>query len=74
MQNFLILEHCRLQPWFDDVQTLTVPISNGYIDVNELAKRPRLGVKLDMDMVRSYPHRPLEAWRCVTRDGSTPLC
>ncbi len=73
MQNFLMLEHCRLQPWFDDVQTLAVPISEGHVDVNELAKRPGLGVELDMDMVRSHPHRPLEAWRCVAGDGSTPL-
>lgn len=40
---------------------------------SQLAKRPGLGVKLHMGMVRSYPHRSLEAWRCVTRDGSTPL-
>lgn len=67
------LEHCRLRPWFDDVQTLVVPISEGHIDVNELARRPGLGVELDMDVVRSHPHRPLEAWRCVAEDGSTPL-
>ena len=73
MQNFLMLEHCRLQPWFDDVQTLAVPISHGHVDVNELAKRPGLGVELDMDMVRSHPHQPLEEWRCVHKDGSTPL-
>lgn len=73
MQNFLILEYCRLRPWFDDVQTLAVPICGGYIDVKELAKRPGLGVELDMDLVRSHPYRVLEAWRCVTHDGSTPL-
>ena len=33
---------------------------------SQLAKRPGLGVELDMDMVRSHPHRSLEAWRCVT--------
>ena len=38
MPNFLILEHCRLRPWFEDVQSQRVPISGGYIGVDELAK------------------------------------
>ena len=73
MPNFLILEHCRLRPWFEQVQALAVPIQGGYIEVAELAQRSGLGVKLDMDLVRSRPHRPLNARRKLTRDGSIPL-
>ena len=29
MPNFLILEHCRLRPWFEEVQRLAVPIRGG---------------------------------------------
>ena len=60
MSNFLILEHCRLRPWFDDVQIQRVPLNGGYINVNELAKRPGLGVELDMDLVESHPYQTLE--------------
>jgi galactonate dehydratase len=74
IQNFDILEHCPIQPWFDTVQTLKVPIVNGHIDVNELAKRPGLGVELDMERVRSGDgHVPLAGGRYSRRDGSTPL-
>jgi len=73
MQNFLILEHCRLRPWFERVQRLALPISGGYIDVDELARRPGLGVELDMEVVRSHPHRPLPARRHVMKDGATFL-
>ncbi len=73
IQNFNILEHCPIQPWFDDVQTLKVPIVDGYIDVNELARRPGLGVELDMDLVKSRSqHVALDSRRYVQRDGSTP--
>jgi galactonate dehydratase len=74
MQNFLILEHCPIQPWFDKVQTLKVPVVRGYVDVNELAKRPGLGTELDMELVKSHSqHRPMAALRYVTDDGSTPI-
>jgi len=73
MPNFLILEHCRLRPWFDQVQTLAVPIKGGYISVGELAQRPGLGVELDMDLVRSRPHRPLLSRRKLKSDGSIAL-
>jgi galactonate dehydratase len=74
MANFLILEHCPLQPWFDRVQTLKVPIVNGHVDVDELARRPGLGVTLDIDLVRSRAaHVPIDARRYAMRDGSTPL-
>ena len=71
--NFLILEHYRLRPWFDDVQSLSVPVSGGYIDVDELARRPGLGVELDLDVVRAHPHRPLPSGRKTTSDGGPVL-
>jgi len=73
MQNFLVLEHCRLRPWFDRVQTVAVPIVGGYVDVEQLSLRPGLGVELDMDFVRAHPFKCLEGRRKVTRDGSMPL-
>ena len=73
MQNFLIIEHCRLEPWFDQVQTLKVPLVQGHIDVNELGNRPGLGVELDMDLVKSRPFVAFEGLRYITYDGSTPL-
>ncbi len=76
MQNFLflILEHCPIQPWFDQTQRLKVPIVKGYVDVNKLAKRPGLGIELDMDVVTSRAeHIPFPGHRYVTRDSSTPL-
>jgi hypothetical protein len=73
MQNFLILEHCPIQPWFDRVQTVRVPIVAGHVDLAELARRPGLGVELDLDLVRSGGHVALAARRYVQSDGSTPL-
>ena len=73
MQNFLILEHCPIQPWFDKVQTLKVPVVAGHIDVSELEKRAGLGVELDMELVKSRQHIPLEVGRYETKDGSTPM-
>jgi len=73
IQNFNILEHCPIQPWFDKVQTLKVPVVDGYIDVNELASRPGLGVELDMDLVKSRSkHVALDGRRYLQSDGSTP--
>ena len=73
MQNFLILEHCRLRPWFEQVQQVAVPIRGGYIEVGELARHPGLGVELDLDLVRSRPHQPLSAGRHVDHVGGTGL-
>ncbi len=73
MQNFCILEHCRLRPWFDDVQTVAVPLDGGAVDVARLGERPGLGVDLDMELVRSRPHRPLPAGRFPGSDGATNL-
>ena len=73
MPNFLILEHCRLRPWFGDVQIESVPITGGTIDVQELAKRAGLGVELDMEVVRAHPFKALPGRRKTVRDGSSPL-
>ena len=74
IQNFLILEHCPIQPWFHRVQPLEIPVRQGHIDVAELAQRPGLGVELNMDLVRSRSqHLPMEASRYTTVDSSTPL-
>lgn len=73
MPNFTLLEHCRLRPWFEDVQKVAVPIVRGYVDLDELGKRPGLGVELDMEMIRNRPHRPLGANPFVLKDGSSPL-
>ena len=73
MSNFVLLEHCRLRPWFEDVQKVAVPIVRGYVDLDELGKRPGLGVELDMEMIKNRPHRPLGANPFVLKDGSSPL-
>jgi galactonate dehydratase len=73
MPNFLILEHCRLRPWFEQAQTVAVPLVGGYVDVDELARRPGLGVELDLEWVDGHPHRPLPPGRHVAGDGSTHL-
>ena len=75
MPNFLILEHCRLLPWFDKIQSLAVPFVDGHIDVLELEKRPGLGVELDMEVVRDHArHVALGGkGRMPKVDGSTPL-
>jgi galactonate dehydratase len=75
IQNFDILEHCPIQPWFDRVQAKKVPIVAGHIDVGELARRPGLGIELDMDFVRAHSarHLPLAPTRYEQDDGSTPL-
>ena len=73
IQNFNILEHCPIQPFFDRLQKLKVPIVKGYIDGGELEQRPGLGVELDMEMVAQGVHVPMPAGRYVQRDGSTPM-
>ena len=74
IQNFDIVEHCPIQPWFDDVQTLKVPLEAGYIDMDELGTRPGLGVELDMDFVRSRDqHVPAGGQGYEQADGSLPL-
>ena len=74
IQNFNIVEHCPILPWFDDIQTLKLPLSRGYIDVTELEKRPGLGVEIDMEFVKSRSqHVPSSGQGYQQKDGSLPL-
>lgn len=52
MPNFLILEHCRLRPWFDKVQVYGPVVKAGCV---ELSDRPGLGVELDWKYVDENP-------------------
>jgi galactonate dehydratase len=70
MHNFLILEHCRLYPWFNDVQRVAVPITKGHVDMIELSRRPGLGVELNLELVRSRPFAPLDLLTYTQSDGS----
>jgi len=69
MPNFLILEHCRHRPWFDEVQVHGIVVKEGLVEPPD---RPGLGVELDWDYVKkhSYYHLPLRAFR--SGDGSVP--
>ncbi len=70
----VFLEHCPIQPWFEQVQRVKVTVRQGHIDVRELAQRPGLGIEFDMDLVRSRSqHLPMQASRYTTIDGSTPF-
>jgi galactonate dehydratase len=74
IQNFLILEHCPLQPWFDRLQREPLPVTGGHIEVDELARRPGLGVELDEAALAAMTgHTPLDPRRYELRDGGTPL-
>lgn len=70
MSNFLILEHCRLRPWFDDVQRFGPIVRNGHIELDD---RPGLGVELNLDVIERNPYRSLPAWQFVDSGGAVPL-
>lgn len=70
MSNFLILEHCRLRPWFDEVVHEGVTIADGRA---QLPDRPGLGVRLNEDACAMYPYRPLPARIYSDADGALPL-
>jgi galactonate dehydratase len=73
IQNFNILEHCPIQTWFDDVQTVKVPVVKGHVDLEELGSRPGLGVGLDMDLVKSRSHIAMQGIRYLNADGSSGM-
>jgi galactonate dehydratase len=54
MQNFLILEHCRHRPWFDEVQQYGVRVQDGCV---LLSDRPGLGIELDWEYVEKHPYQ-----------------
>ncbi len=70
MQNFLILEHCRLRPWFDDVQEIGPYVNNGGVSLDE---RPGLGVDLNVDVIEQHPYQPLPLSDYRDRWGGVPL-
>ena len=70
MPNFLILEHCRLRPWFDEVQKFGPKIENGRV---LLPDRPGLGVELDWDYVEKHPYKRLSPEIISDRDGGLPM-
>jgi len=68
--NFLILEHCRLRPWFQQVQKEGPVIRSGCL---ELTDQPGLGVDLDWNYVANHPYRPLNLRLMKDRHGAIPL-
>jgi galactonate dehydratase len=70
MPNFLILEHCRLRPWFDRVQKMGPTLSAGCVELDE---RPGLGVELDLDEVDRWPYQPLPLRGARDAYGAQPL-
>ena len=70
MPNFLILEHCRHRPWFDQVQKFGPTVRNGHVEVQE---RPGLGIELDWDYVARHPYQPLPLRTFTDRSGALPL-
>jgi len=70
MPNFLILEHCRLRPWFDDVQVFGPEVKNGRV---LLSDRPGLGIELDWDLVKKHPYQRLPLRTFADQDGGLPM-
>ncbi len=69
MQNFLILEHCRHRPWFDEVQKFGPQVKDGRVQLND---RPGLGIELDWDYVKKHPYKRLELRTLINGDGAMP--
>ncbi len=77
MPNFLILEHCRLRPWFDEVQksdpsSPTEPATTVRDGQIELGERHGLGVELDWEFVAAHPYRPRPLRMVHDRFGALP--
>ena len=70
MPNFMILEHCRHRPWFDEVQTVGPRVVNGSVQIDE---RPGLGIELDWDYVKRHPYQALKLRSFTDQDGGLPL-
>ena len=70
MPNFLILEHCRHRPWFDEVQKFGPEVKQGRV---ELSDRPGLGIDLDWDYVKKHPYQKLNLRTFTDRDGALPI-
>lgn len=70
MANFLILEHCRLRPWFDQVQRLGPTIRHGCVELDD---RPGLGVELNLDVIERHPYLAMPLRTFQDRWGAIPL-
>jgi galactonate dehydratase len=70
MPNFMILEHCRHRPWFDEVQVFGHVVKDGRLALND---RPGLGVELDWEYVRKHPYQRLPLRTFTDSDGGMPL-
>jgi galactonate dehydratase len=70
MPNFLILEHCRHRPWFDEVQAFGPKIERGRV---QLSDRPGLGIELDWEYVQKHPYQRLATPTFADQDGAMPL-
>jgi galactonate dehydratase len=69
MPNFLILEHCRLRPWFDEVQVYGPVVRQGCVEIND---RPGLGIDLDWNYVNANPPVALPPRVLLDRWGGMP--
>jgi galactonate dehydratase len=67
MPNFLILEHCRLRPWFDRVQVVGPRIEGGF---STPLNRPGLGVELDWEFARAHEFHPIPTRLRLDKDGA----
>ena len=70
MPNFLILEHCRHRPWFDEIQQFGPTIRDGRVTPSD---RPGLGIELDWDYVAKHPYQRLPLRTFTDQDGGLPL-
>jgi len=70
MPNFLILEHCRHRPWFNDVQRFGPAIKNGIATPSD---QPGLGIELDWEKIARHPYHPKPLRTFNHRDGSLPM-
>jgi galactonate dehydratase len=70
MPNFLILEHCRLRPWFDQVQKYGPTIRQGCVEPDD---RPGLGVELNLDVIERHPYLPMPLRTFQDPWGGMPL-
>ncbi len=68
--NFLTLEHCRMPPYYDDVQTEGITIKDGCA---ELPTTPGLGVDLDWEYVAKHPYAPCAPRSYTQADGSETM-
>jgi len=70
MANFLILEHCRLRPWFEQVEQFGPTIRQGCVELDD---RPGLGVELNLDVIERHPYLPMPLRTFQDRWGALPL-